>query len=155
MAACSTATFEFDSAKGGKAGQQGAIPQLGFGSATLFDDPCRDSIRAAVKAGYRHIDTAEGYALRRRDPFTGGGLCTATIPVPVSRKKYLGRFTETLGNFTQPCAKFPEASGNLDERKMNEQYSRTLCFWTWFIHCSFIKASRSLQKMFASFRKHP
>ena len=58
MAACSTATFEFDSAKGGKAGQQGAIPQLGFGSATLFDDPCRDSIRAAVKAGYRHIDTA-------------------------------------------------------------------------------------------------
>ena len=39
-------------------GQRGAIPMVGFGSATLKEQPCIDACGAALRAGYRHIDTA-------------------------------------------------------------------------------------------------
>lgn len=39
-------------------GQKGAIPCIGFGTATLFDEVCVASVRHAIRAGYRHIDTA-------------------------------------------------------------------------------------------------
>ena len=39
-------------------GQQGSIPSLGLGTATLFKDACKTAVTAAIKAGYRHIDTA-------------------------------------------------------------------------------------------------
>jgi diketogulonate reductase-like aldo/keto reductase len=39
-------------------GQQGTIPSVGLGTATLFDKECTDAVRAAIQLGYRHIDTA-------------------------------------------------------------------------------------------------
>ncbi|KKB09773.1 aldo/keto reductase [Devosia chinhatensis] len=38
-----------------------AIPQLGFGVWRLEEDDAPDVVGAAIKAGYRHIDTAQGY----------------------------------------------------------------------------------------------
>ena len=37
-------------------GQTGSIPSWGFGTATVAD--CKNSVRAAIQCGYRHIDTA-------------------------------------------------------------------------------------------------
>jgi 2,5-diketo-D-gluconate reductase A len=38
-----------------------SIPQLGFGTWKLTGDTARDSVTAAIKTGYRMIDTAQGY----------------------------------------------------------------------------------------------
>lgn len=38
-----------------------SIPQLGFGTWKLTGDTARDSVTAAINAGYRMIDTAQGY----------------------------------------------------------------------------------------------
>jgi 2,5-diketo-D-gluconate reductase A len=37
------------------------IPLLGFGTYLISNDDARGAVSAAVRAGYRHIDTAEGY----------------------------------------------------------------------------------------------
>ncbi len=37
------------------------IPQLGYGTFQVPPDETAEAVRAALKAGYRHIDTAEGY----------------------------------------------------------------------------------------------
>lgn len=39
-----------------------AIPQLGFGVWQVTDDQAPDAVGTALRTGYRHIDTAEGYA---------------------------------------------------------------------------------------------
>jgi 2,5-diketo-D-gluconate reductase B len=39
-----------------------SIPRLGFGTFQLSDDAAYDSVRVALDAGYRNIDTAQGYA---------------------------------------------------------------------------------------------
>jgi diketogulonate reductase-like aldo/keto reductase len=39
-------------------GQQGSIPSLGLGTATLFNNICKTTVFEAIKLGYRHIDTA-------------------------------------------------------------------------------------------------
>ena len=39
-------------------GQSGAVPAMGLGTATLHNQVCIAAVRAAIKAGYRHIDTA-------------------------------------------------------------------------------------------------
>ena len=58
-------TFKFSAAaagsKGGMvagAGQRGEIPSMGLGTATLRGEVCVASVRAAIRAGLRHIDTA-------------------------------------------------------------------------------------------------
>ncbi len=38
-----------------------AIPQLGFGVWRLEEDDAPEVVNAAIEAGYRHIDTAQGY----------------------------------------------------------------------------------------------
>ena len=37
--------------------QRGEIPSMGLGTATLHDQVCVDAVRAAIRAGIRHIDT--------------------------------------------------------------------------------------------------
>jgi diketogulonate reductase-like aldo/keto reductase len=37
------------------------IPALGFGTFQLSGETCRESVRTALEAGYRHVDTAEYY----------------------------------------------------------------------------------------------
>lgn len=39
-----------------------AIPFLGFGTYLIPDDEAADAVHAALRAGYRHVDTAEFYA---------------------------------------------------------------------------------------------
>ena len=40
----------------------GAIPLLGFGTWQLAGDDAYNGVRAALEVGYRHLDTATGYA---------------------------------------------------------------------------------------------
>ncbi len=37
------------------------IPQIGVGTWTLRDNTCVNNVRLAIEAGFRHIDTAQGY----------------------------------------------------------------------------------------------
>ncbi len=37
------------------------VPALGFGTYLMTGDTCREAVLAALRAGYRHIDTAQGY----------------------------------------------------------------------------------------------
>ena len=37
------------------------IPQLGLGTWFIDDSKAADAVRAAVKLGYRHMDTAQAY----------------------------------------------------------------------------------------------
>eukprot|EP01079_Euglenida_sp_SAG-EU17-18_P007951 gene7951-7356_t len=39
-------------------GQRGRIPKLGFGTATLTGERAAARVATALKAGYRHVDTA-------------------------------------------------------------------------------------------------
>ena len=41
--------------------QRGEIPSMGLGTATLHDQVCVDAVRAAIKAGIRHIDTVRSH----------------------------------------------------------------------------------------------
>ena len=41
------------------------IPQLGLGTWFIDDDKAADAVKAAVKLGYRHIDTAQAYGNER------------------------------------------------------------------------------------------
>jgi diketogulonate reductase-like aldo/keto reductase len=47
------------------------IPALGFGTWQLRGEACAAMVAEALRAGYRHIDTAQGYA---NEEFVGAGL---------------------------------------------------------------------------------
>lgn len=53
------------------------IPQLGLGTWFIADDKAADVVKEAVKAGYRHIDTAQAYGNERG---VGEGVRTCGIP---------------------------------------------------------------------------
>lgn len=48
-----------------------AIPAVGFGTYLISNDDAETAISAAIKAGYRHIDTASGY---RNEETVGAGI---------------------------------------------------------------------------------
>lgn len=53
------------------------IPQLGLGTWFIDDDKAADAVKAAVKLGYRHIDTAQAYGNERG---VGEGVRSCGIP---------------------------------------------------------------------------
>ena len=53
------------------------IPQLGLGTWFIDDDKAADAVKAAVKLGYRHIDTAQAYGNERG---IGEGIRTCGVP---------------------------------------------------------------------------
>ena len=53
------------------------IPQLGLGTWFVDDDKAADAVKAAVKLGYRHIDTAQAYGNERG---IGEGIRTCGVP---------------------------------------------------------------------------
>ncbi|MGA2566906.1 MAG: aldo/keto reductase [Pseudolabrys sp.] len=55
----------------------GAIPALGFGTSPLTGGLSTDTVLAALKAGYRHIDTARKYGTERA---VGEALQVAGVP---------------------------------------------------------------------------
>jgi len=52
------------------------LPALGLGTYDLDDDETADSVRAALDAGYGHIDTAEGY---RNEAVIGDALAASDV----------------------------------------------------------------------------
>src|SRR5712691_1397995 len=47
------------------------IPAVGLGTMTLREQACIDAVKAALRLGYRHLDTAERYG---NEEWVGGGL---------------------------------------------------------------------------------
>ena len=47
------------------------IPAIGLGTMTLKEQVCIDAIKAALRLGYRHLDTAERYG---NEEWVGEGL---------------------------------------------------------------------------------
>ncbi len=54
-----------------------AIPKLGLGTWELRGEDCAEVVAAALRAGYRHIDTAQGYANEHR---VGEGVRRSGVP---------------------------------------------------------------------------
>lgn len=54
-----------------------AIPALGFGTWTLRDEGCTAAVQWALKAGYRHVDTAAMYG---NEEAVGAGLKGSGLP---------------------------------------------------------------------------
>ena len=48
------------------------IPKIGLGTWQLRGEHCAEIVAAALRAGYVHVDTAQGYA---NEEFVGEGLC--------------------------------------------------------------------------------
>lgn len=53
-----------------------AIPCIGLGTWQLRGDACSEIVAAALRLGYTHVDTAQGYA---NEEFVGGGLAASGI----------------------------------------------------------------------------
>ena len=53
------------------------IPQMGLGTWFIDDDKAADAVKAAVKLGYRHIDTVQAYGNERG---IGEGIRTCGVP---------------------------------------------------------------------------
>ncbi len=58
------------------------IPFLGFGTYLIADDEAATAVSAAIRAGYRHIDTAEGY---RNESGVGAGIKRAIVSEGLTR----------------------------------------------------------------------
>jgi diketogulonate reductase-like aldo/keto reductase len=54
-----------------------AIPKLGLGTWFIDDDKAADAVRAAIRIGYRNIDTAQAYGNERG---VGEGVRTSGVP---------------------------------------------------------------------------
>lgn len=70
--------------------------QRGFGTFPLKGDVLRDAVRAAVKAGYRAFDTAQGY---ENEADTGAALADCGVPrsqLCITTKVRIENFDETL-----------------------------------------------------------
>lgn len=72
-------TFEFS-----VRGQSGKIPKVGLGTATLFDQQCTNTVRTAIRAGYRMIDTA---LLYNNQKAVGEGIRQAIAAGEVTREE--------------------------------------------------------------------
>lgn len=53
------------------------IPQIGVGTWTLRGETARENVRLALKAGFRHIDTAQGY---ENEAEVGQGIAESGVP---------------------------------------------------------------------------
>jgi 2,5-diketo-D-gluconate reductase B len=53
------------------------IPRLGFGTWPMRGETCAAIVREALRIGYRHIDTAQGY---RNEAEVGEGLAASGVP---------------------------------------------------------------------------
>jgi len=53
------------------------VPALGFGTFRLQGDACREGVADALRIGYRHVDTAQGYD---NEAEVGAGMRDAGVP---------------------------------------------------------------------------
>ena len=79
-------------------GQKGAHPALGLGTATLFGAECTAAVRAAIRAGYRLVDTA---LLYNNQEAVGLAIREAIAAGDVTREELF---------VTSKCAFYPAAA---------------------------------------------
>jgi 2,5-diketo-D-gluconate reductase A len=59
------------------------MPIVGFGTYLIPDEQARDAVSRAIRAGYRHVDTAEGYG---NEGAVGSGVREAAEALGISRE---------------------------------------------------------------------
>ena len=87
------------------------IPQIGLGTMTLKGDVCVQAVKAALQAGYRHLDTAWFYGnekevgeglrqsgMKREDVF----ICTKVRETHLEPEKFRQSLGESLANLQLP-----------------------------------------------------
>ncbi|MFZ7087667.1 aldo/keto reductase [Curtobacterium sp. RRHDQ10] len=84
--------------------QHGSMPLLGFGTWQIPDDQAPAAVGAALEAGYRHIDTATGYANERGvgEAIASSGVDRADLFVTTKLPPdHAGRERQTLDDSLQ------------------------------------------------------
>ena len=66
------------------------IPAIGLGTMTLKEQVCIDAIKAALRLGYRHLDTAERYG---NEEWVGEGLRQGLAASALNREDVFVRYT--------------------------------------------------------------
>jgi diketogulonate reductase-like aldo/keto reductase len=105
-----SATFAFN-----VKGQQGSIPQLALGTATLFGDTCAAAVREAIRQGYRHFDTA---LLYDNQEAVGRGIREAIEAGEVTREEL---FVTTKCAFYPAGADAPDVMVHIKRHQENEK----------------------------------
>jgi 2,5-diketo-D-gluconate reductase B len=98
----------------------GPIPQIGYGSWNRPGDECYTSIRMALDAGYRHIDTAEGY---NNEEFVGKAVAESGV-----KRADIFITTKVAPEHLGPGQVMPHVKVSLDKLRL-EQVDLLLVHW--------------------------
>lgn len=99
---------------------QSSIPQFGFGTWNRNGEEAYNSVRAALDAGYRHIDTAEGY---HNEEFVGKAIAESGIP-----RKHVFITTKVAPEHYGPGQVLPAVKRSLEKLRV-EQVDLLLLHW--------------------------
>jgi len=99
---------------------QSSIPQFGFGTWNRNGEEAYKSVRAALDAGYRHIDTAEGY---HNEEFVGKAIAESGIP-----RKHVFITTKVAPEHYGPGQVLPAVKRSLEKLRV-EQVDLLLLHW--------------------------
>jgi len=90
------------------------IPYLGFGTYLIADDKAAAAVSEAIRVGYRHIDTAEGYG---NEPGVGAGIKQALKSKGLARSDLFVTTKLFPGNpaWGQPAKTTESTMASLDE----------------------------------------
>ena len=99
------------------------IPYLGFGTYLIADDEVAAAVSEAIRAGYRHIDTAEGY---RNEAGVGAGIEQALASQGLARRDLFVTTKLWPGNpaWGQPAKTTEATVASLEESLGRGAFSR-------------------------------
>jgi 2,5-diketo-D-gluconate reductase B len=98
----------------------GPIPQIGYGSWNRPGQECYDGVRMALDAGYRHIDTAEGY---NNEEFVGQAIAESGV-----KRADVFITTKVAPEHLGPGQVIPHVKVSLDKLRL-EQVDLLLVHW--------------------------
>jgi 2,5-diketo-D-gluconate reductase B len=98
----------------------GPIPQIGYGSWNRPGDECYNGVRMALDAGYRHIDTAEGY---NNEEFVGQAIAESGV-----NRNDIFITTKVAPEHLGPAQVMPHVTVSLEKLRV-EQVDLLLVHW--------------------------
>jgi len=111
-----------------------SIPMIGFGTYLMNADETRSSVLAALKLGYRHIDTAQGYSTEAQ---VGEAIADSGLPredIFITTKVFPGN-----PEWNKPAVKYEEV---LDACQQSLQKLQTDYVDLYLIHAPFCAGTR-------------
>lgn len=131
------------------------MPQIGVGTWTLRDDVARENVRLALEAGFRHIDTAQGY---ENEQEVGEGIALSGVP-----RKDIFLTTKVATNIMREGEEKVRLSIDESLRKLNSSYiDLLLIHWpvkdcvrhTWQVMEQFVKEGKVKSIGVSNFNRH-